>query len=157
MVAEASSGSRRGRMAAPATLHRGTCSTIDGFYRWLQARGYVGENPARLVCTPTVHNRQPRPVSDADFLRLWDAADGADAVVLGLAFFCGLRREEITRLRVHNVSVVDRKLVNFARKGGGEDTVPIGSMLDTFDYRLPHLGAQRLWPLLDNRVDRAGA
>jgi site-specific recombinase XerD len=121
-------GRARGRTAAPATLHR-DASTMRGFYRWLHAVGEVRENPADLVCTPVVHNRQPRPVSDAIFCRLWDALDGADAVVLGLAFFCGLRREEITRLRRYNVDVGRRKLVNFVRKGGGEDTLPIGTML----------------------------
>jgi len=64
-----------------------------------------GKNPTMLVCTPAVHNRQPRQVSDAIFTKLWDTLDGADAIVLGLAFFCGLRREEITRLRVLNVDV----------------------------------------------------
>jgi integrase len=92
-------------------------------------------------------------VSDAIFSRLWDALDGADAVVLGLAFFCGLRREEITRLRIHNVDCGTRKLVNFVRKGGGEYTLPIGTMLDTFEQRLPHLGAERLWPLIAQRAD----
>jgi site-specific recombinase XerD len=125
---------------------------MRGFYRWLQTVGEVRENPAELVCTPVVHNRQPRPVSDVIFCRLWDALDGADAVVLGLAFFCGLRREEITRLRRHNVDVGRRKLVNFVRKGGGEDTLPVGTMLDTFDQCLPHLGAGRLWPLIAERV-----
>lgn len=57
----------------------------------------------------------------------------ADAIVLGLAFFGGLRREEITRLRVDTVDVGRRRLVSFVRKGGGEDTLPIGTMLDTFE------------------------
>jgi integrase len=87
------------------------------------------------------------------FSKLWDALDGADAVVLGRAFFCGLRREEITRLRVCNVDVGERKLVNFVRKGGGEETLPIGTMLDTFEQRLPHLVAERLWPLIVERAD----
>ncbi len=139
------------RPGAPATLHR-DASTIRGLFRWLQAVGAVRENPAELVCTPVVHNRQPRPVPDDVFCQLWDAVDGADAVVLGLAFFCGLRREEMTRLRIAHVDASRRRLVNFVRKGGGEDTLPIGTMLDTFERRLPHLGAERLWPLIDTRA-----
>jgi site-specific recombinase XerD len=145
-------GRARGRIAAPATLHR-DASTMRGFFGWLQAIGAVRQNPANLVCTPAVHNRQPRPVSDMIFAKLWDALDGADAVVLGLAFFGGLRREEITRLRVHNVDIGRRKLINFVCKGGGEDTLPIGTMLDTFEQRLAHLGSERLWPLIAERVD----
>jgi len=144
-------GRARGRCAAPATQHR-DASTMRGFYGWLQAMGAVRDNPAHLVCTPAVHNRQPRPISDTTFSELWKALDGVDAVVLGLAFFCGLRRAEITRLRVHNVDVGERKLVNFVRKGGGEDTLPIGTMLDTFTQRLPHLDAGRLWPLIAERT-----
>jgi integrase len=137
---------------APATLHR-DASTMRGSYGWVQAIGAVRENPAMLVCTPAVHNRQPRPVSDGTFTKLWGTLDGADAIVLGLAFFCGLRREEITRLRVGTVDVGRRKLVNCVRKGGGEDTLPIGTMLDTFERRLPHLGAERLWPFIVERTD----
>jgi integrase len=145
-------GRARGRIASPATLHR-DASTMRGFYGWLQAIGALRDNPANLVCTPTLHNRQPRPVSDTTFSKLWDALNGADAVVLGLAFFGGLRREEITRLRVRNVDISERKLLNFVRKGGGEDTLPIGTMLDTFEQRLPHLAAERLWPLLAKWAD----
>jgi integrase len=112
-----------------------------------------GEPGDARVHTGAVHNRQPRPVSDAIFTKLWDTLDGADAIVLGLASFCGLRREEITRLRVLNVDVGTRKLVNFVRKGGGEDTLPIGTMLATFEQRLPHLGAECLWTLIVERND----
>jgi site-specific recombinase XerD len=145
-------GRARGRAGAPATLHR-DASAIRGLFRWLQAQGVVRENPAELVCTPVVHNRQPRPVPDAVFCRLWGTVDRADAVVLGLAFFGGLRREEITRLRVSNVDVGRRRLVNFMRKGGGEDTLPVGTMLDTFAQRLPHLSAERLWPIIAARAN----
>jgi integrase/recombinase XerC len=145
-------GRAHGRPGAPATLHR-DASTIRGLFRWLQAIGAVRKNPAELVCTPVVHNRQPRPVPDDVFCQLWDSVDDADAVVLGLAFFGGLRREEITRLRVGHVDVGRRRLVNFVRKGGGEDTLPLGTMLDTFAQRLPHLGAERFWPLIAARID----
>jgi site-specific recombinase XerD len=99
-------------------MHR-DASTIRGLYAWADAIGAVRENPAMLVCTPVVHNRQPRPVSDATFTKLWDVLDAADAIVLGLAFFGGLRREEITRLRV-NIVDVGRRSPELRHRSGYE-------------------------------------
>lgn len=147
-------GGRAGNAcAAPATQHR-DASCIRSFYTWMQARGEIMQNPAQLVATPTVRNRQPRPIGDADWLRLWNGAGGSDAVALGLGFFCGLRREELTRLRCSHVDIGGRRLVNFVRKGGGEDVMPVGNVIDVFSARLPHLRPEPLWDVVCAQVER---
>lgn len=140
-------GRAMGNVAQPATQRR-DASCIRSFYAYLTARGYVGRNPALLVATPTVHNVQPRPIADDAWVKLWPTVDGTDAIALGLGFFCGLRREELTRLRVSHVDLGGRRLVNFVRKGGGEDVLPVGTMLEVHERRLGHLGGDRLWPLV---------
>lgn len=137
-----------GQVAAPATQRR-DAGAIRGFYGYAVDRGVIRIDPSRLVSTPTVRNRLPRPLADETWLRLWAAVEEADARLLGLGFFGGLRREEMTRLRVSHVDVSGRRIVNFIRKGGGEDVLPLGTILDVFDKRLPHLGAGRLWPLIE--------
>lgn len=140
-----------GQVASAGTQHR-DAAPIRGFYVWMRARGLSANMSVTLVSTPTVRNVHPKPMPDDAWRDLWAQAKGADAVALGLAFFGGLRREELTFLRVEHVDVAGRRLVGFPRKGGGDDVLPIGTMLDVFERKLPRLGADRLWDLLDEHV-----
>lgn len=138
-------GRAQGQVAKPATQHR-DAACIRGFYAWLLGRGFISSNPTLLVHTPTIRNVQPKPISDDVWNRLAGSVPTADAIALGLMFFCGLRREELTVLRVSSVDVGRRQLSNFIRKGGGEDILPVGTMLDVYVRKLPHLiGAESLW------------
>jgi integrase len=97
---------------------------------------------------------QPKPIADGPWHSLWTSLwnSESDTLALGLGFFGGLRREELTRLRVYHVDLGGRRLVNFVRKGGGEDVLPLGTMLDVFGARMPQLGSERLWPLVQDRA-----
>lgn len=141
----------QGQVASPATQNRDV-TVVRGLYGYGVARGWLQHDPSLLVSTPRIKNLQPRPIPDEMWARLWQAVDDADAILLGLGFFGGLRRAELTNLRVSNVSLGERKIVNFVRKGGGEDSLNLGTMLDVFERRLPHLGAGRLWPLIERQV-----
>ena len=68
------------------------------FYRWLHARGEIDVNPCELLVAPTVRNVQPKPIPEDDWLALYNAADTAERVMLGLGFYGGLRRAELTAL-----------------------------------------------------------
>src|SRR5262249_10877161 len=72
--------------------------------RWGKARLGWGTNPAVLAGRPRVHNRQPRPVDDDTWLSVWTSDLPIEGrVALGLGFYCGLRREEVVRLRANQV------------------------------------------------------
>jgi len=146
-------GRAKGNAASAATQRR-DASCVRGFYAYHVARGNLCRDPTALVTTPSVRNVQPRPLCDETWQKLWAEVDGPDAIALGLGFFCGLRREELTKLRVSHVDLGGRRLVNFVRKGGGEDVLPIGTMLDVFERRLPHLDSGRLWPLVADCCER---
>lgn len=150
-------GRAMGNVAAASTQRR-DAACLSSFYTFLVAREYVRSDPTVLVSTPEVRNVLPKPLSDELWCGLWgsDVVGVSDAITLGLGFFGGLRREELTRLRVRHVDIGGRRLVNFVRKGGGEDVLPLGSVLDVFEKRLPHLHPERLWPLLVDRVERRG-
>lgn len=145
-------GRAKGKTGLPATLSR-DLSAIRGFCGYLVSRGRLRADPTLLVVTPPIRNVQPRPMPDGPWIDLWAMSKGASAIVLGLGFFGGLRREELTRLKCLNVDPVNRRLVNFVRKGGGEDVLPIGTMLDVFTKRLPHLSPERLWGYIEDVVD----
>jgi len=128
--------------ARPATIAR-EVATLGSFYRWGQARLGWPNNPAVLAARPKVHNRNPRPVDDATWLQVWTADLPVDArVALGLGFYCGLRRREITSL--HGSQYWGGALVNFIRKGGGEDRFDVADMLAHWQVKAPHLQPLRL-------------
>jgi len=149
-------GRARGSVAAPATQHKDS-SALRSFYGWLHARGLIERDPTLLVSTPTIRNVQPKPILDTAWKSLWTSVSGPSRVMLGLGFFCGLRRAEMVALRTSHFDLATRRITNFVRKGGGEDSVPMGTMLDVFTAKLPHLGPELFWPaLVDHLASRPG-
>lgn len=149
-------GRAQGRVAEPATQNRDACA-LRSFFGWLDARGERTGNPAKLASTPPIHNRQPRPISDDTWLGLWRRARVADSVALGLMYVAGLRRFELTALTCSQVDLGARRLVNFARKGGGEHSLHVGTMIDVHVKRLPDLDVGHLWDAVVEVVgDRPG-
>lgn len=131
---------RGGRDAAAATLHR-EVGTLRSLFQYAAARGYVQSDPSLLLHSPTVHNENPRPLEDETWRRVWATEMDADLrMVLGLGYFCGLRRFEMCALRPAQVDVHRRSLVNFTRKGGGDDVLPYGELVDVYRDLLPALG-----------------
>jgi len=146
---------RRGRAPAAATIARDV-NALRSFYSWA-ARVGLADNIATDLLSPSVSNISPRAIDDTTWGTLWksDIAD-ADRAWLGLGFFCGLRRAELLALCSHHLSVGTRKLVGFKRKGGGDHTVPVGTMLDVYENKLPHLLPDLLWPALEGWHESGG-
>lgn len=146
-------GRAMGNMAAPATRAK-YVAILRSLYKYLHARGYVTENPALLLHTPTVHNRQPKAIADPVWMSLWpsDMLDVYERVALGLGFFVGLRRREICELRVGHVRLDEMVLWKFPRKGGGDDITPMGDILAVFESRLPNLGHELFLEPLEKLV-----
>lgn len=133
---------RRTGSPAPATVVN-ELATLRSLYSYLTARHGLPVDPTLTAARPRVHNRQPNPVDDDTWLRVWTSdLPGEARVALGLGFFCGLRREEITTLRGSHVW--GGALVNFTRKGGGEDRFDYRDVLDHFDSTMPELQPNRL-------------
>lgn len=128
--------------AAPATVVN-ELAVLSAFYQWGQARLSWPANPARLAGRPKVRNRQPRPVDDSTWIDVWRSDLTLDArVAMGLGYFCGLRREEVTRLRGNQVW--GGALVDFTRKGGGEDRFDYSDVLAHWQRTLPATEPLRL-------------
>jgi integrase len=64
-------------------------------------------------------------------------------VVLGLGYFCGLRRYEIIGLKPEQLTTKWGRITNFVRKGGGEDTLRWDSLLSVYEEKLPKLLVSR--------------
>ena len=131
----------RGGTGSPATRKREIAS-LRGFYAWGTARGRLSTSPMLDVVAPSQPRRQPRPITDKVWLSAWesDMPNGLRTAI-GLGYFCGLRRAEIVSLTVDQLT--DRRIVNFVRKGGGEDVLPWRTLVEVYETHLPHLGAER--------------
>jgi site-specific recombinase XerD len=145
---------------APATVKR-KVAELRSFYRWLhEIEGLMPLNPARRLAAPTVHNENPHPVRDDVWQALWRSTlTDSDRVAFGLAFFCGLRRAEVTALTPANLADVPRPMIaGFRRKGGKTGNVPWLSCVQLFEQRRPDLigdSATMIEPMLRLRRDRA--
>jgi len=130
---------RGGRPPAPATANR-DLATVRSFLGWCVDKQFLVHSPAALVHGPTMRRRQPRPIDD-DVWALWWGFDLPDGLrlALGLGYFGGLRRAEITGLK--STQIVNGKVVNFVRKGGGEHSLPLDDMIDIVATKLPHVAA----------------
>jgi site-specific recombinase XerD len=120
---------------------RKEASVLRSFYRWMFEQHMTEVNLALGLHTPTVHNVQPKSLSDEHWLAMWDSlavqTNMRAVTVLGLGFYCGLRRDEMMQLRGSHIR--GGQIVGFPRKGGGEDTIHWSSMYEVYRTRLPHL------------------
>lgn len=131
-------GTERG---SPATQRKDS-AVLRSFYGYLWERGYVTHDRSRALHGPTVRNENPKPIDDAHWVKLWAWALGVGpgvSVPLGLGYICGLRRAEIVSLR--GSQVTNNTIIDFVRKGGGQDTLPwremVGVVADNLPFLLP--------------------
>jgi site-specific recombinase XerD len=127
-----------GAIGKPASRARDV-AVLRSLYGWMLGRGMCSVNLGAMVAAPTVHNVNPKPITDAQWLAAWDAADDRLRLAMGLMFWFGLRRSEVAALRGAHVDVTNRQLVGFPRKGGGDDVLPWGEIADVWSAFMPDM------------------
>lgn len=133
-------GRAHGTIGKPATRAKDV-AVLRSLFNYLHASELVERNPTVLLVAPKVHNRNPKPIPEDVWMKLWNSSALTDEgrAVLGLGFFIGLRRQEIVRLSPAHFSVAPRMIVGFIRKGGGDDVTEYGAIVDVFADLMPHL------------------
>lgn len=111
---------------------------LHGFYGWCVDREHMLKNPAKLLVAPTIPRKNPKPIPDEVWQTIW----GHDLpprlrATLGLGFYGGLRREELVTITC--AQLTPTRIVNFTRKGGGEDSLPWLDMANVIAAKLPAL------------------
>jgi integrase/recombinase XerC len=132
---------KNGGAPSPATVKR-KVAELRSLWNWMiDVAELTRVNPARKLHVPTVHNEEPKPVPDEDWRAVWFSdLSTADRVAFGLAYFCGLRRHEVTLLAAWNFTQVPHpRIANFKRKGGKKMTLPYVSCATFFEQRRPDL------------------
>lgn len=93
---------------SPATVARRTAA-LRSFFAWCYRTQRVAADPAALLKPPKKRKRMPRAIDEATAGRALAEAGQAsawperDLLILALALACGLRLDEIARLRVDDV------------------------------------------------------
>lgn len=113
------------------TMYRVLCDDLE----------LVPRNPARKLKYPSPPKGSPKPVPEATWLRFWNAELADDMrVACGLAFFCGLRRHEVTLLAPHHfVAVPSPWLAGIQRKGKANQQFPWHDTFTLHVQRRPDL------------------
>ena len=108
-------------------------SAIRSFFRYLNRKGVITGNPARLVATPRREKRLPAVLTADDAQRLMNARgketdddrSRRDRAVLETLYSTGIRAAELIGMNRDDISHDDR-LVRIRGKGRKERIVPIG-------------------------------
>jgi integrase/recombinase XerC len=118
----------------PSTLAR-KLSSLRTFASFLQQRGAVGDNAARLVASPKQRRMLPRFLTVDDAFRVMAAPDGdgpappRDRAILEVLYGAGLRVSEVSGLDLDDVRREDDLAMLRVRLGKGrkDRIVPLGS------------------------------
>jgi len=153
-------GRARGNPPQAATKAR-NIAVLRSLYKFLTARGFCTRNVAALVAAPKVRNQQPKPIRDELWMDTFTSLPLDGRIAMGLMFFCGLRRAEVTALRGDQFDIGTGTIRDFLRKGGGDDSLPYMDVLAIFHRKLPHLlcgrSPQSIAREWEQRAQRRGA
>jgi integrase/recombinase XerD len=129
-------------------------SCVKSFFRYLNERGYLREDPTEHIDTPRLPKRIPEYLEPEEVVVLLSASntnapEGArDYAMFELLYACGLRVSELVSLDVYRVDL-EMGCVTVMGKGSRERVVPMGipaldSVLAYIDNTRPLLlGARR--------------
>jgi integrase/recombinase XerC len=106
-------------------------SAIRSFFKFLEKRGHISENPAEYIMTPKQDKTIPVYLSVDDMFRLLDSIqsdtvlDSRNRAIFETLYSSGIRVSELTQM---NVSDVDFKaaVIRVLGKGNQQRMVPVG-------------------------------
>lgn len=106
-------------------------SSIRSFFRFLETRGIIQENPAADLATPKVEKTIPGCLTVDEVFRLLERPQSdkllglRDLAILEVLYSCGLRASELRSMDVTDIDF-DERLVKVLGKGNKERIVPVG-------------------------------
>lgn len=110
----------------PSSIVRKIAS-IKGFFRFLNARREIKNNPSLSVSSPKVPNRLPKVLTINEIEKiLVSKMDLLDKAIFELLYATGLRVSELVNLEIKNIDFKNNT-VRTIGKGSKERIIPLGS------------------------------
>lgn len=117
---------------APTSRARKIAS-IRSFYHWAFNNGFVERNPSRNIESPKIPYKEPKVMNIDDVKAVMDKVkndssreskceSGRDAAILSLMFATGIRRAEITEIKLSDIDMEESSILIHG-KGNKERTV----------------------------------
>ena len=138
------------RNLAKSSIER-KIATIKSFFKFLYQKGFVGENPARMLKFPRKEKHLPSVFNIDDLMNLLDLPDKStpmglrDAVILELMYGTGIRVSELVGLNLGDVDLKGGR-IRVKGKGKKERIVPLSpdvcKMIDDYYKIMPQILAQ---------------
>ncbi|RLB55101.1 MAG: tyrosine recombinase XerC [Deltaproteobacteria bacterium] len=132
----------RHRNSSPRSTGR-QLAAVRGFYRFCRRRGWITDNPAERLRSPSLERRLPGHLDPDQILALLAAPDGNDALavrdraILEVLYSSGLRVSELTGLDLQQLDL-EAATVRVLGKGAKERLVPLtGKALAALRQWLP--------------------
>jgi site-specific recombinase XerD len=114
---------------SPSTINR-KISAIKIYFKFLIRRGYISEDPLKVVQKPKIPQRIPRPVDMDKILKVvisWDAKHGEEVLakdIITVLYSTGLRISELLSLKGKDVDL-SNMVITVKGKGGKYRRVPM--------------------------------
>lgn len=121
---------RKERGASSGTLRLNLIS-LRVFFRFLQRRGFIAEDPADGLDAARPEQRLPHALSESQVQALIEGIDGAqplglrDRAIIELFYGSGLRLSELVQAPVHCADLESR-IIRVTGKGGKTRVIPFG-------------------------------
>lgn len=108
-------------------------SGLRGFFKFLVREGAIERDPCRLVDSPKILKRLPRPVTPVQVQGMFDAAaenatGETHRAMLLVLFACGIRVSELCGLDVGDLDLVHGRLSVRKAKRGGVRILPVADV-----------------------------
>ena len=115
-------------------------SYLSSWHKWLVMMEYRTGNPMVKLQTPKRPERSPRPVADADLVKLLNVGMHARTrVMILLAALAGLRVAEVAQVKGEDLDL-DAGRIQVLGKGGKRAWVPLHPMLREVAAAMPRTG-----------------
>ncbi len=115
-------------------------SYLSAWFKWLQITDRRVDNPMIKIGTPRTPDREPRPIGDADVIRLLQTRMWASTRrMILLALLAGLRVHEIAKIRGEDFDLAAR-LLWVKGKGRSLKSVPLHPLLAELASEMPANG-----------------
>lgn len=118
---------------------------VKAFFKWLTKENYILYNPASEMELPRVHRRLPKHILTAEEVErilhqttLHGELGIRDRAIIETLYSTGIRRNELTHLKLYDVDIQNGTLMVREGKGKKDRMVPLGHRARTWIDRYTH-------------------